>query len=284
MLRFSFLTAAIAAISLAAGAQEPKKTPINGGVEGKIKSVDVEKDTVTISTEGGKARTYNVSNETAIIGPRGGIVRRRLRDPRFQEGFVITVVATGDQAKELHLGFAHAEHQDAGKSTDHPTKKGADRNPDAKSDDTPTTKKADPKKSDSKKPDMKASSKTSPADVHADAKTATKTETKTAHAPNNEDEDDDYPGKVKSYDSAKRFLVVTLLNGKDQSFLVASSVKVTVHGAASKQGIKDPAIKVGAPITVVTEPGSKKVKELELTTPAPTSKGSTTPAKGKKAG
>jgi hypothetical protein len=45
-----------------------------------------------------------------------------------------------------------------------------------------------------------------------------------------------------------------------------------VSGKASKEGLADPALKVGAKITVITDEGGRKVKEVKVT-----------PAKSKKA-
>src|SRR5262249_25099673 len=65
-----------------AGADDQK---IQGGIEGKIKSVDVEANTLTLTTTQGRERTFSITKETMMVGPRGGKVRRRLKDPRFQE-------------------------------------------------------------------------------------------------------------------------------------------------------------------------------------------------------
>jgi len=70
-----------------------------------------------------------------------------------------------------------------------------------------------------------------------------------------EDEDREIPGKVKSYDGTRRLLVVSLLNGKDRSFLLANDVKVFVKGTPSKQGLKDPALRAGTPVTVLVGSG-----------------------------
>jgi hypothetical protein len=83
-----------------------------------------------------------------------------------------------------------------------------------------------------------------------------------------EDEDDEIPGRVKSYDATRRLLVVSLLNGKSRSFLVSHDVKVLVRGAQSKQGLSDPALKADTPVTVRVEPGGRRVKELHVR-PAP---------------
>jgi hypothetical protein len=83
-----------------------------------------------------------------------------------------------------------------------------------------------------------------------------------------EDEDDEIPGRVKSYDPSRRLLVVSLLNGKSRSFLLSHDVKVVVRGAASKQGLSDPALKADVPVTVLVEPGGRRVRELHVG-PAP---------------
>jgi hypothetical protein len=79
------------------------------------------------------------------------------------------------------------------------------------------------------------------------------------------DEDDlEVPGKIKRFDATHHLLVVTLLNGKGRSFLLSRDVKVLVKGAASREGLEDPALKAGAAIEVVTDEGRHKVKELKI--------------------
>ena len=82
-----------------ASAQDTKtseKTEIPGGIEGHVKSVDHEKETLSIIASTGKERTFKVTEDTTMIGPRGGKVRRRLNDKRFHEGMELTIVADGD--------------------------------------------------------------------------------------------------------------------------------------------------------------------------------------------
>src|SRR6266851_3867392 len=81
---------------LPAGADD-QKTPIKGGIEGKK---------LTITTTQGRERTFTITDDTTLVGPRGGKVRRHLNDPRFHEGFPVTIVADGATAQEVHLGFA----------------------------------------------------------------------------------------------------------------------------------------------------------------------------------
>jgi hypothetical protein len=223
---------------LSAYAQEPKKSEkaeIPGGIEGTIKGVDKEKGTVSVLTTDGKSRTFTVTDDTTIVGARGGKVRTRLNDRRFREGLDITVVATGTTAKELHLGIYRRDPNE-----------------------TPAEK---PKGVAKKRLTRKAIE-----DAAIAKKTPSKTGDATKPAEDQEDEDDEVLGKVKSYNTTggRHLLVVALLNGKSRTFFLARDVKVLVKGKAAKDGLADPAIKEGTPITVLTEPGTSKVKELHL--------------------
>jgi hypothetical protein len=228
---------------LSASAQEPKKgekAEIPGGIEGHVKSVDVEKQTLSIKTSTGTERTFRITNDTTMIGPRGGKVRNRLKDRRFHEGMEVTIVAQGTTAKEVHLGY---DRRNAQGSTESTSTSGA-RVPAKKRETTTVTK--------ATKPAPRVAGKLAAAKA---AKAAVQEEA---------DEDDEIPGKVKSYDAARRHLVVTLLNGKSRSWFLASDLKVVVRGTASKLGLKDPALKVGAPVTVFVEAGSRRVRELHI--------------------
>jgi len=234
---------------VSAHAQETKKSEkaeIPGGIEGTIKGVDKEKGTVSVLTSEGKTRTFTVTEDTTIVGARGGRVRSRLNDRRFREGLDITVVATGTTAKELHLGIYRKEEGDA------PAKPKAI----VKS---PRRDREVAEAEVAKAPTKKATPKPVP-----DA--ATK-----SAAGEEDDEDDEVLGKVKSYNtsSGRHLLVVTLLNGKSRSFFLSKEVKVLVKGKPVKDGLADPAIKEGAPITVLTESGGRKVKEVHLQPLAP---------------
>jgi len=78
------------------------------------------------------------------------------------------------------------------------------------------------------------------------------------------DDDNDFPGKIKSVDADKNLLVVTLLTGKDRSFMIGSDARLTVGRRVSQKGLSDPALKPGASLTVVTDEGGKKVKEVKV--------------------
>jgi hypothetical protein len=223
------------AVALAsAGPRDDKgeNTGIKGGIDGKIKTVDVANKTLTIITAAGKQSTFEITEDTTLLGPRGGKVRRHLKDPRFHEGFPVTIVAKGNAATEVHLGYA----RDEGASGEH----------------VKTAKKV--AQNTSKFDDQSANKST---DVSS-------SKTRISKAAPDDDEGNEFPGKVKSFDSNRRILVVELLNGSSRSFLLANDVKVVVKGAASQKGLHDSALKTGAHITVITDEGGHKVKELEI--------------------
>jgi hypothetical protein len=230
----AILGAAVAVlIPFGGNAQQTRKegaTAIKGGIEGKVKKVDHEKSTLTITTDDGKERTFEITDDTTMVGPRGGLVRRGLKDPRFHEGMQLTIVAKGALATEVHLGFSrHTEGTAATKTTKEKASTTTD----------------------------KAGAKTT------EAKGVAKDKAKPAAA-EEEDEDREMPGKVKSVDPAKHMLVITLLNGKDHSFMIAKDTPVLVKGTASKRGLEDPALKVGAKVHVVTDAEGHKVKEVKV--------------------
>jgi hypothetical protein len=234
--------AIVAFACLAARAADSAKSEIKGGIEGKIVKVDVEKGTVTISREDGRDRTFTVTDETTIVGPRGGVVHRRLHDARFHPGLSVTIVANGEAASEMHLGF------------DRKARKGASSSSTSSGSSTGNT--AD----DSTPAPVRRTSR-----FRGILSSKPATDTPAAKSDDADAEDNDFPGKVKSVDPARHLLVVTLLNGKDRSFMVARDVKIMVNGHASRHGLADTMVKPGIPLVVVTEEGGRKVKEVKVT-------------------
>jgi hypothetical protein len=218
-----------------------EKSQIPGGIEGKVKMVDVENGKLTITTQG-RDRTFTITDDTMMVGPRGGKVRRHLKDPRFHEGFSVTVVAQGDKATEVHLGSARQADEEKAASPSKTAR--TQRRLPAAPDTTPETRIA-----------KKVSPTTSEPKNRVKGKEAQKLE---------EDDEAEIPGKIKSFDARRRVLVITLLNGKNRSFFLAKDVPVHVKGVISKRGLMDPALKVGAPVTIVTDEGGRKVKELQF--------------------
>jgi hypothetical protein len=247
LLKAMLLSAAFCAAGIvsAFAADDAEKWQIAGGIEGKVKNVDVVKKTLTIVTKQGRERTLNITEETVLVGPRGGKVRRHLKDPRFHEGFPVIVVMEGEKTSQVHLGFARQAAESKGtdtaattKDSDSDTKTGScvrrfrvnKITPDVPPTDTPST---------------------------SDAKT------KSAKTAEDEDEDE-IPGQIKSFNATSRILVVTLLNGKDRSFFLAKNVPIHVRNTTSRLGLQDPSLKAGASVNVITEEGGRKVKEVRI--------------------
>lgn len=230
---------------------QAKDSDIKDGIPGTVVKVDAAQGTVTIAEKAGRERTYTVNQETLIVGPRGGIVHQRLHDHRFHAGLPITVVASGTTAAELHLGYDRKAR--SGRTT---TPRG-----------TSTTTTETPATTDSGTTTPPGSSTPAPATTRTsrfrgvEARRAAAQEAKEEE----EDEDSEFPGKVKSVDPARHLLVITLTNGKDRSFMVSSEAKVLVNSRASRHGLSDPGLQPGASVTVITEQGGRKVKEVKLT-------------------
>jgi hypothetical protein len=53
-------------------------------------------------------------------------------------------------------------------------------------------------------------------------------------------------------------LMVTLLNIKNRSFLLSKEVNILVKGTVNKQGLQDPMLKPGIPVTLVTDEEGRK--------------------------
>jgi hypothetical protein len=245
---------------------QAKDPEIKDGIPGTVVNVDVNQGTVTIAEKGSRERTYSVTEETVIVGPRGGIVHRRLKDHRFHSGLPITIVADGTTAVELHLGYDRKARETSGvTSRSASSSRPASDNTTPSSTGTTSTGTSDTGSSTppSSPTPSTSTTRTSRFRGLGESKRVTGKE---AAKDEEEDEDNEFPGKVKSVDPDKHVLVITLINGKDRSFLLAHDVKVTVNNRASRHGLSDAAFKPGIPLTVVTEAGGRKVKEVKVTT------------------
>jgi hypothetical protein len=218
---------------------------IPGGIEGVVKSVNQEKQTLAIITSKGTERTFTITEDTTMLGPRGGKVRSRLKDRRFHEGMEVIVVADGATAKEVHLGYDRgAQGQPTGNTK-------------------PTTKRAP-----SAALERREEVLTEKATKRVQREAAQAGAAIRAEAPEGEaDEDNEVLGKIKSHDSTRRMLVVSLLNGQSRSFLLSREVKVLVRGTLSRRGLNDPALRAGTPVTVLVEAGGRRVRELHVDPP-----------------
>jgi hypothetical protein len=246
-LRGTVLGAAVCAVvALAAAAKDDKaeKHQIKGGIEGKVRSVDASKDTLTVETDDGRTRTFTITDDTTMLGPRGGKVRHRLKDPRFRDGFPVIIVASGTTATEVHLGFA----KDAAGTHDG-TKTAR------------TGEAVQPRRVT--RPTETEPAKTEP-NPEPTIRSRVAGKIRPAAPTEDEDEDNEIPGRIKRVDPSRRMLIITLMNGKDRSFLISKDTPILVRGSASRRGLEDPAVKAGAHIEVITDEGGRKVKEIKL--------------------
>jgi hypothetical protein len=249
---------------VSARSAEAKDPETKDGTTGKVVTVDVTKGTVTIADSNNRERTYSITEETLIVGPRGGVVRSRLKDHRFHSGLPITVVADGGTAIELHLGYDRKGHETTATRTPATGTSGTPR----ASRENPTTTDSGTSTTPSSPAPPTSTTRTSRFRGLGESKRAAAKDA--AKSEEEEDEDSEFPGKVKSFDLARRVLVVSLVNGKDRSFLLANDVKVMVNSRMSRRGLNDPALQTGAPLTVITEAGGRKVKEVKVNTAAKT--------------
>src|SRR5262245_17510350 len=208
----SVLGTIICAAAILPAVADDQKTEIKGGIDGKVKAVDVEGKKLTIITPQGRERTFIVTDETIMVGPRGGKVRKHLHDPRFHEGFHVIIVANGNTAEEVHLGFA----RDSAAAPHEPSKTAT----------TGTRGQSQGQPADRAQPGKGSS--TLPTDATAAARHADRH--KEATKLEEEDDEEEILGHVKNFDESKRILVITLLNGKNRSFLLAHNVPVLVKG------------------------------------------------------
>ena len=76
-------------------------------ITAKVKAVDAEKGTITVTLADGKEKTFKVEKTTKIVGPRGGVSDDRLKDDRLAKGSEVKIVpgADGKSVKEVRLGF-----------------------------------------------------------------------------------------------------------------------------------------------------------------------------------
>ncbi len=184
------LLCAMAIAAFAAFATPAVGADVPGGIKGDIVKVDTAKSTLTVHTQTGD-KTYTIAQTTQIVGPRGGIVHKRLQDPRFHAGLHVTIVASGMAATQVLLGV--------------------DRK--AKTGDAATSKTTTGFRGDAAGKGEAAKTEEAPAD-----------------------EDNEFPGKIKSVDADKNILVVTLLTGKDHSFMVGSEAKLTIGARRQPEG------------------------------------------------
>src|SRR5438874_5066808 len=102
-LRAMCLGITVCAIGLfTAEAQEKQARGATNLILGKVKSVDPDKGTLTITTAEGKTRTFTVTEATKMVGPRGGqATRRGAGHVRNHRGLACRIVESTRPAGEM---------------------------------------------------------------------------------------------------------------------------------------------------------------------------------------
>jgi hypothetical protein len=79
--------------------------PAQGGIQkGKLKKVDADKGTVTITVDG-KDHDFAIVEETRIMGPGGAVLKDRLKDKRFKEGAPVRFKPGKKDGKTVLVGL-----------------------------------------------------------------------------------------------------------------------------------------------------------------------------------
>jgi hypothetical protein len=86
-------------------AQQGKDTKGGKEVTCKVTKVDADKKVVSVTTEDGKKMQLKISDDTKIVGPRGGVSDQRLKDDRLVAGaeIKVTMSADGKTVKQIQL-------------------------------------------------------------------------------------------------------------------------------------------------------------------------------------
>jgi hypothetical protein len=72
-------------------------------ISGKVTKVDATKMTVSVTTDDGKKMDLTVTDDTKIVGPRGGVSKDRLKDDRLHVGAEIKIMMDGKKVTQIQL-------------------------------------------------------------------------------------------------------------------------------------------------------------------------------------
>src|SRR4051794_5109506 len=69
-------------------------------IKGKIKSIDADKMTVTVTDEDGKDHVLNVEKDAKLVSPGGKDLKDGLKAKQFKEGAAVVVTCEKKDGKE----------------------------------------------------------------------------------------------------------------------------------------------------------------------------------------
>jgi hypothetical protein len=85
-----------------------------GEIQGKIKSIDTGKQTVTITTADAKDHVITVSKDTQFLTAEGQQLKEGLKDKHFKEGVNVNVKCETKQGKETCTSMQLVKAKKAG--------------------------------------------------------------------------------------------------------------------------------------------------------------------------
>lgn len=94
---------------------------------GKVLKVDESKGTITIALKTGRSQTFSVDDKTKILGPRGGVSKKRLKDDRLAPGYEVKILTGRSKTKATEVKLAYRKRapkpeKDKKPAKDKPTK------------------------------------------------------------------------------------------------------------------------------------------------------------------
>ncbi len=81
-------------------------------IKGKIKSVDADKGTITVTSSDGKDRTLTVSKDAKIVGASGKDLKEGLKDKHLKAGIPIIVITKKEGGKEILIELKLAQKKE----------------------------------------------------------------------------------------------------------------------------------------------------------------------------
>lgn len=72
-------------------------------VKGKVKNVDADKNTITVTTADGKDHDFKIGTDTKVLAASGKELADRLKDKHIKAGTEVVITTDKDQVKEVKL-------------------------------------------------------------------------------------------------------------------------------------------------------------------------------------
>lgn len=101
------LVCALAALVVCAGSLMAEE------IKGKIKKVDADAMTVTVTTDDGRDQVVHVGKDTRVTGPNGKDLKSGIKSHQLKEGTEVTVTTEMRGGKTVATGISLKTHKEA---------------------------------------------------------------------------------------------------------------------------------------------------------------------------